>query len=481
MINKHLPRFALAWAFLLSATLACSINIGSGARSGDASEATLTPAAFATTTPGGVISVSLLTPDSAEGQALPTIEENTAGDAAIVAPVGTATAQAAIIGTATTQAEAPAGPATYQPGACPAPRNPAPPGRPTTFAAFPSAIAQYLSAGGPTTLLEGALRSWGAVTEAGGLVKVDTDVTGDGGAEVIITIYDPNRADLQPQPGQLLIFGCEAGGYRLLYASTQDPHISLPVLLRVGDMNGDARAEVVYQIQRCTTPEACVGEVQILSWDATLGNFRPLNAGAASAPNAHFTVGDVDEDGVLELSATGHPVGDGPARISSWVWDWNGQSYLLALTERAPAEYRIHAVHDGDAALAAGNYPDARSAYNQVLTDESLLPWHLPNERAYLNAYALYRLMLTYALQQDSAQAQATFDRLNAEYGEARPGAAYADLARAFWDEYSRTNNLSTACAIARSVATTRSDILMVLNGYGTANRTYTVEDMCPY
>ncbi|MCZ7546722.1 MAG: tetratricopeptide repeat protein [Anaerolineae bacterium] len=403
---------------------------------------------------------------------------------AIVAPVGTATAAAAIINTATAQAAAPAQQPTYQPGECPAPGNPAPPARPAAFVQYPQVIAQYLSAGGAPTLLEATLRSWDAINDAGGLVKVDTDITGDGVNEVIITVLDPTHADRQPRPGQLLIFGCDNRGYRLLYASTADPAVSLPVFLRVGDMNGDARAEVVFQTQRCDQPTVCTGAAQILSWDAILGSFQPLNAGLVSAPNAQFSVVDVDGDGILELTVTGGGAtgaATGPTRTTAQIWDWDGQSYLLAVVETAAPVYRIHALHDGDAALAAGNYPDARAAYERVLNDEALLPWTLPNERAYLNACALYRLVLTHALRRDTGQAQAAFDRLTQQYPPGTPGDAFTTIALAFWNDYASSRNAGSACAQARNAAATRPDALSILNSYGTANRQYSVTDLCPY
>ncbi|MBN1284827.1 MAG: hypothetical protein JXB47_05480 [Anaerolineae bacterium] len=476
-IIKRTPTVSLAALLLLAAALACSTaDLGSGPA------ATPTPAAtasavFVTATPGGVISVPLgAAAGGAPGQSGPP-----AAGAEIVAPVGTATAAAARVLTATAEAAAPPVQATYQPGDCPAPRNPPPPARPATFAEFPSAIAQYLSAGGPTTLLEGALRTWGAITGGGGLVKVDTDVTGNGDPEVIITIYDPTRAGRRPQPGQLLIFGCERGGYRLLYASTQDPNIGLPELLRVGDMSGDARAEVVYRVERCAEPDVCTGEAQILTWDSVLGSFRPLNAGLISAPNARFGIGDVDGDGILELSVASEGTGDGPPRTVTQTWDWNGTGYLLAVAELAPARYRIHALHDADAAFAAGRYAEARAGYERVLDDETLLPWTQPDERSYLNAFALYRLVLAYAAQGDLAQAQAALDRLAVGYNVGAPGAVYTELARAFWDQLSATHDFGAACAVARSLAVSRPDTLSMLNSYGEGSRAYTVYDLCPY
>ena len=48
-------------------------------------------------------------------------------------------------------------------------------------------IGRYLSAGGSATVLEATLRNWGAITDQGGVVQADTDMTGDGVLEVIVT------------------------------------------------------------------------------------------------------------------------------------------------------------------------------------------------------------------------------------------------------------------------------------------------------
>ena len=70
------------------------------------------------------------------------------------------------------------------PAECPAPGSPRLPAEPPSFSQFDEAIAQYLSAGGAPTIIEGRLAAWGALTDYGGLVRSDRDFTGDGFVEV---------------------------------------------------------------------------------------------------------------------------------------------------------------------------------------------------------------------------------------------------------------------------------------------------------
>ena len=146
--------------------------------------------------------------------------------------------------------------------------------------------------------------------------------------------------------GQLLVYGCEAGGYRLLYKSQFNPGLALPELLRVGDMNTDVKNELVYFTETCNGT-SCYKEGKILSWNAIVGAFEELNNGQIVAINGRIGIGDIDGDGVLELTANINSPGTsltGPGRSVIDTWDWNGMDYVLALREEpSGARCRIHA------------------------------------------------------------------------------------------------------------------------------------------
>src|SRR5258706_4554296 len=310
---------------LLAATLACSTTdiIGQRQQSGP----TPTSVLFATATPGGRISVWLVTPTGQAGSTDPG-GATPAGIGKIVGPAATATAAFATFQAATATAGATLQGPVYQPSDCPDARGggPPPPPKPSAFSQYPETIGRYLSAGGPTTILEATLRSWGAVAD-GAVVQGDTDLTGDGISEIVVTAYDPATYKAgQLSPGQLLVYGCSQKGYRLLYSTLYSPNSMIPELKRVGDMNNDARAELAYA-QRTCVGAVCSQVMQIMSWNATLGAFKSLNDVPMNATYGKIIIADLDKDGVLEVQIDFNAPVDpsiGPPRRTSDIWDWDG-------------------------------------------------------------------------------------------------------------------------------------------------------------
>ena len=155
-----------------------------------------------------------------------------------VGPNATATAAIATIQAATLTAAAPAPAPYFQPTQCPAAgfATPAPP--PPDFNDYSVVIGRYLSAGGPPTVLEATLRNWGAITDTGGVVQANTDLTGDGVLEVIVTVYNPAvyNAEALLNAGQLLVYGCDSGR---LPAAPPDP-----VQPRIGAAGTAARGAI---------------------------------------------------------------------------------------------------------------------------------------------------------------------------------------------------------------------------------------------
>ena len=140
-----------------------------------------TPGVARTATPGGVLSVWVVTPaDGSAPQADNVTPNATVPGSRPVGPAATATAAFATIEAATAVAAAPPPAPYYQPDECPPARAPSPPTRPANFNDYKDRIAGYLSAGGSPTVLEATLRNWGAINDAGGVVQADTDLTGDG-------------------------------------------------------------------------------------------------------------------------------------------------------------------------------------------------------------------------------------------------------------------------------------------------------------
>lgn len=466
----------IALAVLILAGLACSsIDDVIGQRPAGV---TPTVQAFATATPGGRVSVSLITPvgQSATNTPLAT------GIGQLIAPAATATAAYATFQAATATAAAPVIIPALQAGECPSKGVPLSPPQPSAFSQYPEAIGRYLSAGGPTTVLESMLRSWKAFAE-GAVIQTDTDLTGDGVPEIIITLYDPALYQPgQPAPGQLLIFGCAQKAYRLLYNTPYGPNAMIPVLKRVGGMN-DIRPKLAFLQQTCNNSQ-CTETMQILGWNETLGVFKPLNDVPINTTNARVGIADIDNDGILEVLVVFNPTGDpaaGPPRKTTDIWDWDGTVYTLAVSEVDPAVYRIHAAHDGDYLFGQGDWKNAIRQYDRVRDDKALLPWIVPNEPIMLPAYATYKKMLAWVGYRQFRTANQTLTTLQTENPTGSPGEGYALMATAFMDNYNKTKNSKKACDAALAVAAVRPETLGALNSYGYANRTYTLTDLCPF
>lgn len=442
-------------------------------------EPTATPIPFSTATPGGIISVWMNEPTASASLATSSETEG-----ALLGPVATATAAQERILSATQTAAAPTPQPVFQPTDCPAPRGVSAPPTPTDFSQYPANLSVYLSNGGAPSVLESTLRQWGAITDQGGVVQADTDLTGDKLPEVLVTLFNPFTYNPEAllNSGLLLIFGCDNQAYRLLYSSSYNPGIALPVLHRVGDMNGDVKAEIVYDTQSCTT-SYCTREGSILSWNATIGAFEPLNNQQILAVNGRFGVADVDGDGILELSIssfTPTSAASGPTRGSIDVWDWTGQNYVLALRTPDESRYRIHRLYDADEELLAGNGRSALRGYFEVRDDTNLLSWTTANENSWLRAFANYRILITYARNGDD-RSNEILTTLLAENPEGSPAATVAAMGQAFMDAYRSGAGVGAACQTALGIASARPDLLGFLNSYGFANRTYSLADLCPF
>ncbi len=477
------------------ASLACGLG---------GSDDSSTPIAnFPTATPGGSISVSLLTPTQTLG---------VAGQVGTpIGPVATATAaaQTAVAQTATAAMPTPTIPGIFAaPEICPQPGTPSLPAQPPSFTRYAEVIVEYLSQGGASTVLEANLRSWEAITNYGGLVRADRDFTGDGVPEVLVLALDPQNVDAQPQPGDLFIFGCQDGAYRLLYRAGYAPDRGAPLIVSADDLNGDYLNDMVYAIQNCDAL-ICYTALGAVEWNVTLGNFENLLSKEWVEPNADVVVSDTDDDGLSEITITRGLIADeaaGPQRLVTTILKWDGTLYTVAEVITSPAEYRIHVIVDGDQALLAGDYQAAADFYKEAAENDALLSWKYPNEAYYLKAYARYRLMLAQVMAGKIAAAQAAYDRLIADYrpptptpnpdasgdqppppaptspfSGLTPGIEFANMADLFWQDFALNRDVAHACDLVVGYARANALSYEVLNSFGFTNPHYMADDLCPF
>lgn len=495
-MNTRTPHPLLAAGLALAAAALACIGGLPAAPQNDA-------ASFATVTPGGRISVSLLTPTH------PVLDVAVL-DATPIGPVATGTAAAATAAvqtqTAPTLTPTVAG-LLAPPAECPAPGSPRLPAEPPSFSQFDEAIAQYLSAGGAPTIIEGRLAAWGALTDYGGLVRSDRDFTGDGVPEVLAVLMDPDNQDF-PYPGDLYIFGCENGAYRLHYQAGNASNRSAPIILNTttSDVNANGLNDLVYAVQRCTDT-VCSTRVEVIEWNLTLSSFDSLLAEDVEEPFAQAEVVDVEADGLSEIRVRRGALASeaaGPQRGGTLTLRWDGARYTVIGDEPPQAEYRIHVLQDAAEALAEGDTSTAASLYRRAATETSLQSWTYPDEAAHLQAYARFRLIALYASQNNVEAAQAAYDELMAAYAPqpdappaeegqpppptveapvnaALPGSGFAEMARLFWRSFSANQDAARACQMAEAYARTSPASYEVLNTFGYTNPTVTFNDLCPF
>lgn len=443
-------------------------------------EKTATPLPFSTATPGGHISVWLVEPTNA---GTPNLERTVEGQ--VVGPAVTATAAVATIIAATQTAAAPTPQPSFLQDDCPDTSGRTPPGLPPSFADFANTIGVYLSNGGAASVLENTLRSWNAITDRGGSIQADTDLTGDKIPEIVVNVFNPYtyNPDSVLNAGQMLVYGCDNNGYRLLYATPSNPGLALPVLHRVGDMNADVKAELVFDIQSCSTTY-CTREGYILTWNPVVGAFENLNTGQMLSINGRIGIVDIESDGILEITISSSPLGSptsGPTRGTVDVWDWTGTNYVLAVRLPDESRYRIHALHDADAELLNDNVRSALDGYLEVRDGENLFSWNVPNEAENIRAFTTYRMVTAYARLGNSRRAEQYLNELRSGYPEGSPGSVYTALAQAFWDGFNAGGGSSAGCQAVIGIAASRPESLSFLNSYGYANRSYSLGDLCPF
>jgi hypothetical protein len=234
---------------------------------------------------------------------------------------------------------------------------------------------------------------------------------------------------------------------------------------------------------------------------------------------------DIDENGMVEILLSGGiPSGSearyyGPWRVETITLSWNGYSYVVSGWQPDVPRYRFQAVQDGDVFTRWNQYDQALTAYQQVISDESLDDWSVarqayeqkyvfnpyfegtppqkpapdPAEYPNLAAYASFRILLLHALQDHLPEAQISYEALLTKFPPETEGSIYSDLAQLFWEEYQVSQDKSSACAVVvQKVSQDPFPYLRYLgNGaadaehpdadiFGHWSLTYTPEDLCP-
>lgn len=386
---------------------------------------------------------------------------------------------------------------------------------------FYTQVLDFLNAGGTRQAVVAAYgqRTAGVMISdvTGDNIVQEKDITGDGVPELVLT--DSNTMDA---------FICQNGEYQgknLLY---QTYHFTQPVIVDIIDMNLDSVGEVI-----AMEGDASIRFVSVLEWDGNAfqllnsergSRWDPLQSCSDLLGSSWVYAQDTDGNGTLELVLKqdipiGPEYGMGlPWRKETRICTWNGTAFVLSQRSiDTPPVYRFQAIQDGDVATRAGQYNQALALYQQAISSNTLLDWSpawriyemekyniegvdpsptprptpVPDlaEYANLSAYAHFRMLLLYIVQNDVPEAKTIYDTLQQEYPESRAGHVYAEMATLFWNEYQHGNTIEQACATVTEYAFDHpAETLSRLgNGefavmyFGDQSLTYRPKDLCPF
>lgn len=347
------------------------------------------------------------------------------------------------------------------------------PADPPAASLLDTTLVDFLSDGGTLVALESSLRAWGMITGEAGGTRGDIDLTGEGVPEIILR-YAANGE------GVLLIVGCIDGHmidrYRASYGA------GVPEIISYADANANGVPDLLFAAQVCDAEGTCQYRAQMVTWQPERGRFVNL----ISDPlinDTPPTLEDIDNDRVGEIIARQNSPGDettGPLRTGYTAWDWDGQSYVRAVTRLDPPRFRVQAVQEADTDFRAEQYQDSIPLYQQAADDPALENW-LPDDDVTLKAYALFRLLVVYSYEEDARRVEIQ-GRLLSEYPDPAAAPPYVQMGLEFWNALQVTNNMHAACGKALEVAANRLDAVGLLNRYGTrAPFFYDTTSLCPF
>ena len=333
---------------------------------------------------------------------------------------------------------------------------------------FTKYVLEFLNSGGTLQSIVSAFEK--ESSEPTNQILHVQDVTGDKIPELIF-----------PYGIWLDIFGCKDGKYELMLAATDPSNSSGLSIIDVIDVNLDGLAELIVNVDGCMGNRC--PSIRVYEWNRK--EFQDLMSSEChSLAVAPFEVKirDIDNNGTKEviLSNNGKPWPDidFPYRKETRICMWNGQNIVVYKSEFDAPYYRFQAVQDGDRATLFGDYDKALGFYQRTIGDKKLewftqdrkgydfwiyhseyfpsfkeptrtaLPSMVqdPNEYPILAAYAYYRIMLLYILQNDTAEAESTFSTLQSQFPIGSPGNYFAQVASIFWQEYQVSMNIQSSC-----------------------------------
>ena len=325
--------------------------------------------------------------------------------------------------------------------------------------------------------------SWNRGIEDDSYEWLVMDLTGDGKAEWIMTIYLYPATMTWGRPGDFLILGDEGILYRFLvpedyFCVTQCEREypynffqSAPVTIAYGDMTGDNQPELILYrnmggahtiTQNYFVISYHFGAFENLvsvpsdrfEWgDSVSLNYRSYDE-RRETPTITMTYpdlpnfSDVNNDGLFDLSIHGGwhgSAGSGVQRTRTETWSWDGEKVALSQVSWDPTEYRMHLLWEANDLYYVGHYSESRSLFLRVIEEAHLKESPYGNAESHYHSerrFAAFRLILISLQEQNFNETIFWKDWLENNY----PETPIAMAAALLLSEVENTGNVSLAC-----------------------------------
>lgn len=397
-----------------------------------------------------------------------------------------------------------------------------------SFKRFETKTLDYLNQGGsPSDLIVRLRQQWDSY-EIFGNNDAIADLTGDGVPEIVIM-----------PASETYILGCQDGKYQILFKYF-DEAVSIngigTQLVAIQDMNLNGIPEFVFASFGCggMGTGQCL-DVYVYEWNGKNFTTRiPIWEGYEVGASIYggrladyfpgVTIKDVDNNGTKELIITGGIPNSwysehfyhAPWRDQTDIYKWNGENFVHNKTTFSSPIYRYQAIQDGDRQMQNHEYDQALKSYQEAIFSDKLLGWSQahkdreklmhdftwdfeeklkltptpsippddPKEYPNLAAYGRYRIMLLHILQGNMNEARIVYETLQEKFPEGSEGHIFAQVAKAFWEEYNASQSVSAACQAAIHIADENQGVLEFLGSdYGNVEQDllYKPEDVCPF
>ncbi|MGD8455035.1 MAG: hypothetical protein PVF83_01530 [Anaerolineales bacterium] len=349
----------------------------------------------------------------------------------------------------------------------------------TAYEDTPNEILAYLNDGASPEELAVAMMHKGLNLDQQPVV-VD-DLTNDGLYDVVVMLLNTSA----PPQGSLLIYTCQGGEYTLSHIEISEIPYSVPTVVRIQDMDADGQDELIIASSSCGA-HTCFEDMRILSWTGERFENR-LEGSTIDLPYPNAKLIDYDRDYIYDFEVTGTAVGSvgaGPQRdrIKVWTLVPDTGKWVFASESYGPSDFRIHIIHDADAAMRRGEYQIAFLLYQQVIEDDTLKDWMNPDyERSTLSAYAHFKQVVAKAFMGEIEEATDIYASMNLLFRD-QDQQIFAVMAMDFLEGFA-VGGEAEGCQVVEEFAELYSNIILDNLGqsvYGYTNPNYTAQDICP-